>query len=100
MGLSLDCWLYHMQLGDVCRAADTHPELTIILNHVGSPILGGPYRGKTDEVFGQWKAGIVRASAHGNVYVKLEAMPIRMPGYKGDRMLAPDSPEVADIWCP
>ena len=47
MGLSLDCWLYHPQLDEVAQLADAHPALTIILNHVGSPILGGPYRGKT-----------------------------------------------------
>ena len=100
MGLSLDCWLYHTQLDEVARIADAHPELTIILNHVGSPILGGPYRGKTDEVFAQWKADIRRVSERGNVYVKLGAMPIRMPSYQGDRTLPPGSQEVADAWRP
>ena len=70
MGLSLDCWLYHTQLEEVAQLADTHPELTIILNHVGSPILGGPYRGKNDEVFAEWHAAILRVSERQNVYVK------------------------------
>ena len=100
MGLSLDCWLYHTQLDEVAQVADAHPDLTIILNHVGSPILGGPYRGKNDEVFAQWKKDIARVSERGNVYVKLGALPIRMPSYEGDRTLPPSSEEVADAWRP
>lgn len=100
MGLSLDCWLYHPQLDEVAQLADAHPELTIILNHVGSPILGGPYRGKSDEVFQEWKAAIIRVSERDNVFVKLGAMPIRMPSYEGDRTLPPSSEEVAAAWRP
>jgi predicted TIM-barrel fold metal-dependent hydrolase len=100
MGLSLDCWLYHPQLDEVAQLADAHPGLTIILNHVGSPILGGPYRGKTDEIFKVWKAAITRVSDRNNVFIKLGAMPIRMPGFEGDRSLPPGSAEVAAAWRP
>lgn len=100
MGMSLDCWLYHTQLDEVAQLADAYPELTIILNHVGTPILGGPYRGKTDEVFSEWKAAIHRISQRENVFVKLGALPIRMPGYEGDRSLPPSSIEVAAAWRP
>ena len=95
LGLSLDCWLYHPQIDEVAQLADAHPDLTIILNHVGSPILGGPYRGKTDDVFKQWKAAIIRLGKRDNVFVKLGALPIRMPSYEGDRSLPPSSQEVA-----
>ena len=98
MGLSLDCWLYHTQLDEFAQLIDAHPGLVSILNHVGSPILGGPYRGKTDEVYTQWQAGIRRVSERDNVYVKLGAMPIRMPSYDGDRSLPPGSEEVAAAW--
>jgi len=100
LGLSLDCWLYHPQLDEVAQLAGAHPELTIILNHVGSPILGGPYRGKTNEVFKDWKDAIDRVSKRENVYVKLGALPIRMPSYDGDRSLPPGSEEVAAVWRP
>ena len=100
MGLSLDCWLYHTQLDELAQLADAHPDLTIVLNHVGSPILGGPYRGRTDEVFEHWKVGIVHASERQNVFVKLGAMPIRMPSYAGDRTLPPGSEEVSAAWRP
>lgn len=100
MGLTLDCWLYHPQLDEVAQVADAHPELTIVLNHVGSPILGGPYRGKRAEVMHEWKAAISRVAQRENVFVKLGAMPIRMPDYAGDRSLPPGSAEVAAAWRP
>ena len=100
MGLSLDCWLYHTQLDEVAQLADAHPEMTIILNHVGTPILGGPYKGKSDEVFKEWKAAIVRVSNRENVLVKLGALPIRMPGFEGNRSVPPGSKEVAAAWRP
>lgn len=100
LGLSLDCWLYHTQLDEVAQLADAYPELTIILNHVGSPILGGPYRGESEAVFKEWKAAITRVSERKNVCVKLGALPIRMPGFKGDRSRPPGSEEVATAWRP
>ena len=100
MGLSLDCWLYHPQLDEVAQLADAHPALTIILNHVGSPILGGPYRGKSEEVFKDWKAAIIQISRRQNVFVKLGALPIRMPSFGGDRGVPPGSEEVAAAWRP
>ena len=100
LGLALDCWLYHPQLGEVADLADAFPELTIVLNHVGSPILGGPYRGKTEEVFADWRKRIQELAKRQNVVVKLGALPIRMPDYTGDRSLPPSSEEVAEAWRP
>lgn len=100
MDLTLDCWVYHPQLDEVAELADAHPDLTIVLNHVGSPILGGPYRGRTDEVFEDWGARIRRVGERENVFIKLGALPIRMPGYEGDRSLPPGSDEVAMAWRP
>lgn len=99
-GLTLDSWLYHPQLDEVATLADALPDLTIVLNHVGSPILGGPYRGKRDEVFADWRARIKRVGERENVFVKLGALPIRMPDFEGDRSLPPGSEEVAAAWRP
>ena len=99
-GLSLDSWLYHPQLDEVAVLADSFPDLTIILNHVGSPILGGPYSGRKGEVFVDWRERILRVGERENVYVKLGALPIRMPDFEGDRSLPPSSEEVAAAWRP
>jgi L-fuconolactonase len=100
LGLSFDAWLYHPQLSDVSDLAAAFPGLTIILNHVGSPILGGPYAGKRDEVFADWKAAIGQVARHQNVVVKLGALPIRLPGGTHDREMPPSSEEVAAAWRP
>jgi predicted TIM-barrel fold metal-dependent hydrolase len=100
MNLSFDCWVYHPQLNEVAETAALFPDMTIILNHVGSPILGGPYRDKRDEVFSNWKAGIFETAKHDNVVVKLGALPIRMPGGVYDRTIPPGSEEVAAAWRP
>ena len=99
-GLSLDSWLYHPQLDEVAALADSFPDLTIILNHVGSPIFGGPYRGRRGEVFADWRERIIRVGKRENVYVKLGALPIRMPDFEGDRSLPSGSEEVAAAWRP
>ncbi|MDP6813182.1 MAG: amidohydrolase family protein [Alphaproteobacteria bacterium] len=100
LDLTFDSWLYHPQLDEVAELADALPDLRIVLNHVGSPILGGPYRGKSDEVFEDWRARIGRVAERRNVFVKLGALPIRMPGFEGDRSLPPGSEEVAAAWRP
>ena len=100
MGLTLDSWLYHPQLADVAKLADAVPNLAIVLNHVGTPILGGPYRDRHDEVFRDWRRGIAEVAARPNVYIKLGALPIRMPGDGADRSLPPTSVEIAAAWGP
>jgi len=100
MNLTLDVWLYHPQLSDVAALADKLPGLNIVLNHVGSPILGGPYRDKRDEVFADWKAGIADVAKRQNVYCKLGALPIRGPSFTGDKSLPPGSEEIAAAWGP
>ncbi len=99
-GLAFDAWLYHPQLADVADLADAFPDMTIVLNHVGSPILGGPYRGRRDEVFRDWKAGIEAIARRPNVVVKLGALPIRLSDFAGNRDIPPSSEEVAGAWKP
>lgn len=97
MGLSLDLWLYHPQLNEVSALARAFPNLTIILNHVGSPILGGPYRDKLDDVRRDWAAAIKRVAECPNVFMKLGAVPMRRTG---DKSIPPGSEEVAAAWGP
>jgi predicted TIM-barrel fold metal-dependent hydrolase len=100
MGLSLDLWLYHPQLNEVSDLAAAFPNLTIVLNHVGSPILGGPYRGRRDEVFAAWKTSMAEIAKHKNVVLKLGALPIRLPGGTFDRAIPPSSRETETAWRP
>ncbi len=101
LGLSFDAWVYHPQLGEIADLAAAFPATTLILNHVGSPILGGPYAGRREEVFAAWRVGMAELARHPNVVVKLGALPIRLPGHGGGaRDLPPSSEEVASAWRP
>ena len=99
-GLSLDCWLYHPQIPELTAVADTFPDLAVILNHTGTPILGGPYRDRLDDVRATWLAAITELARRPNVYVKLGALPAKFGGANKERGLPPSSQDVADAWRP
>jgi L-fuconolactonase len=100
-GLVFDAWVYHTQLGDVAALAAAFPDTTIVLNHVGTPILGGPYAGRFDNAFAEWSAGMAALARQPNVCVKLGALPIRRPGAAAaSRDGPPSSENVATAWRP
>jgi L-fuconolactonase len=76
-GLAFDAWVYHPQLSEVAALAAAFPQTPIVLNHFGSPILGGPNAGRAAEVFAEWRAGMTALARHDNVHVKLGALPVR-----------------------
>ncbi len=100
LGLALDVWVYHPQLAEVAQLAAGIPELTIVINHTGVPILGGSYRDRREQVFADWLVGIKEAAAFDNVFMKLGALPIRRHGDGVDRNLPPSSEEIASAWRP
>ena len=101
LGLVFDAWVYHTQLDEVAALAAAFPDTTIVLNHVGTPILGGPYAGRRDEAFAEWSAGMAVLARQPNVCVKLGALPIRLPGVTAaSRDAPPTSASVATAWQP
>jgi L-fuconolactonase len=101
LGLVFDAWVYHPQLDEVSGIADAFPHTPIVLNHVGSPILGGPYASDRGKVFSDWKIGMAALAKRPNVTVKLGALPIRLPGATAVRRdTPPSSEEVATAWRP
>jgi L-fuconolactonase len=101
LGLVFDAWVYHPQLGEVADLADAFPRTQIVLSHVGSPILGGPYASDRTKVFADWKSGMAALAKRSNVTVKLGALPIRLPGPGAvSKDLPPGSEEIAAAWGP
>jgi L-fuconolactonase len=99
--LTFDAWVYHPQLGEVAALAAAFPQTPIVLNHFGSPILGGPNAGRTAEVFAEWRAGMTKLASHENTYVKLGALPVRRSDKKRGAEAAPlSSEEIATAWRP
>jgi L-fuconolactonase len=72
-----------------------------VLNHFGSPILGGSNAGRLAEVFAEWRAGMTALARHDNVHVKLGALPVRRSGARRRDGAPPlSSEEIAMAWRP
>ena len=82
MGLILDCAMYFHQLPQMADFAKAIPELTIVVNHIGGPMLVGPYAGKDDEVIPAWRQGLAAVAEAPNVVMKLGG--VGMPRYGFD----------------
>jgi L-fuconolactonase len=78
--LAFDAWVYHPQLSEIAELAKSFPGTPIVLNHFGSPILGGPNAGRVAEAFAEWRAAMTALASHDNVHVKLGALPVRRSG--------------------
>ena len=101
MGLSLDAWVFHTQLGDVIDLARACPDANIVVGHCGGPLGYGPYAGQRDAVFAQWKAAITELATCPNVSMKLGGMMIRLAAIDYVKLPAPPpSTEIARLWGP
>ncbi len=92
--LSFDGWLYHTQLSEFANLAVSHPDIAIILDHVGMPLGIGPYAGKRDEVFTEWARGIDQVSACGNVAVKLGGLGMKICGFQWHKKEKPPTSQM------
>ena len=101
LGLSLDAWVFHTQLAEVIDLARACPNGSIVMGHCGGPLGYGPYAGKRDEVFSQWKRSIVDLATCPNVTMKLGGMMIRLAAVDYVNLPAPpSSAEIARLWGP
>lgn len=64
-GLSLDLMVNGGQLGDVAELATVFSDLTIIVNHAGSPVDRDPAR------LARWREGLAQIAAASNVAIKI-----------------------------
>lgn len=81
-GLSFDAWLFHPQLPELSDLARAHPDVPIVVDHLGGPLGIGPYRGRRGEVRQAWRADMAELAGCPNVSVKLGG--IGMPIYGHD----------------
>ena len=101
LGLSFDAWMFHPQLDELIALADAFPQTSIVLDHAGSPLGVGPYRGREDEVFRHWSMCIGRLAQRPQVTVKLGGLGMAFTGFDfHQRALPPSSEELAQAWRP
>jgi predicted TIM-barrel fold metal-dependent hydrolase len=79
--LSFEAWCYHPQIPQVTALAREFPDTTIILNHFGGPLGIGPYAGKQQEVFADWRASMTELATCPNVVVKLGGLNMELNGF-------------------
>ncbi|MFZ4410134.1 MAG: amidohydrolase family protein [Paracraurococcus sp.] len=101
LGLAFDLWVFHTQLDEALDLVRACPDTVFILGHCGGPLGYGPYAGKRDAVFAQWRAGMAALAGCPNVVVKLGGMMMRLAAYDyGALAMPPSSAELAEHWKP
>lgn len=100
-GLSFDAWVFHTQLGDVCRLAEAFPDLTIVLDHAGTLLGVADHANDPDAAWQTWRRGLEALARMENVIVKIGGLAMPMCGYDfHTRPLPPDSEALARAWRP
>jgi predicted TIM-barrel fold metal-dependent hydrolase len=101
LGLSFDAWLYHPQFGELADLARALPDLTIVLNHLGGPLGIGPYAGRREAVFEDWRSSLAQLAQCPNVHAKLGGRTHTMSGFGWHRReRPPGSAELASAMAP
>lgn len=101
LGLSFDAWMLEPQLPDLIDLARAFPDTTIVLDHVGTPLGIGAYKGKREARFGIWRDNIRELAKSPKVNVKLGGLAMVFPGFDSFMSQPPASSEqLAAEWRP
>jgi L-fuconolactonase len=101
LGLAFDGWMFQTQLDDLVDLARAFPQTTIVLNHVGGPLAIGPYAGKREEAFTEWRDRIRKIAALPNTHVKLGGLGMKMIGFTFyENPDPPSSQDLEKAWRP
>jgi predicted TIM-barrel fold metal-dependent hydrolase len=101
LGLAFDAWMFQTQLGDLVDLARAFPQTTIVLNHCGGPLAIGPYAGKREEAFSEWRDRIREVASLPNTYVKLGGLGMKMIGFTFfEDDVPPSSQDLEKAWRP
>lgn len=99
--LSFDAWLLAPQLGDLIDLAQAFPDTPIVLDHVGTPLGIGVYRGRRKEMFPAWTAQVKALAKCENVVVKLGGLAMPFLGFDSYKSATPaTSDRLAGEWKP
>lgn len=95
--LTFEVLCYHTQLPELVELARACPDTTFILNHFGWPLGVGPYAGKADEIFTQWRKDINEVAKCPNIVAKLGGINMVANGFGWeDKPKPPTSQELME----
>lgn len=101
MGLSFDASVFHPQIPEVTALARAHPDISIILDHSGSPVGHSSYVGKEAEVHAHWLQSLKELAKCPNVSVKLGGLLMSLGNFDfAAAESPPTSIELAKLWRP
>lgn len=99
-GLNLDVWCVHTQLGELADLAAACPEVTIILDHLGTPLKFDAHLGRDAPVFSTWRKQLVELARRPNVVVKLGGLGMDVTAPIGGAGRNASSMALAGEWRP
>ena len=101
MGLIFETWCLHTQIDRILSLADAFPGLTLVVDHLATPIRIGRYAQRRQDALAEWEAGIAAAAKRPNIILKLGGLGMAVAGYGWDRRDTPPcSRELADAYRP
>ncbi len=98
--LSLDVWCVHTQLAELADLASACPDITIILDHIGTPLKYDAHLGRDAEIFPQWKAAVTDLARRPNVMAKLGGLGMDISVPVGSSNGNAPSSQLAVAWRP
>ena len=97
--LTYDVWLYHRQLLELADAMDAVPDLTFVVDHLGSPVPDEPSPAARAAAFEEWRVGLAAVARRPNAVVKIGGLGMPVHGFVFDTDRPPSS-ALAASWRP
>jgi predicted TIM-barrel fold metal-dependent hydrolase len=79
-GLLWETWLYHTQLLELLPLLEAHPDVPVVINHVGGLIGIGSYAARREAEFATWRSRLAILAEHPQVHVKIGGIYMPMFG--------------------
>jgi predicted TIM-barrel fold metal-dependent hydrolase len=99
--LSFDAWVFFHQLPQLTALARSFPDTPMVLDHCGGIVRIAQYTGRHEDVFREWRNGLIELARCPNVMVKLSGLGMRLGGFAFENnRQAPTSRELAEAWRP
>lgn len=100
-GLTFDAGIFNPALPDIAALADRHPDLVVVLNHMGTAVGVDMNADERAEVFARWSEDLRAVAERPNVRCKIGGLGMPMWGFRFEER--PDTIgylELAQTWSP